>query len=112
MTMRISAKLTIMLGLLFISAFACSTKVAENSAPQATNQTTNREYPNEVVEAFLESCERSSGGKKQLCSCLFAKIHRKYSFEEFSVIEAKVKDGQTPDEFVEFVGKARAECAK
>jgi len=112
MTMCISAKRAMVLGFLFISAFACSSKVADNSTPQAANQNTNKEYPNEVVEAFLESCERSSGGKKQLCACLFAKIHRKYDFEEFSVIEAKVKDGRTPDDFVEFVGKARAECAK
>jgi len=66
----------------------------------------------EVVDAFLDSCERSSGGKKELCACLLAKIQRKYDFEEFSVIEAKVKAGRTPDDFVEFMGKARAECTK
>jgi len=112
MSTFISAKRTVLLGFLFISVCACSPKVAENSASQGTNQSTNKQYPNEVVDAFLDSCERSSGGKKELCACLLAKIQRKYDFEEFSVIEAKVKAGRTPDDFVEFMGKARAECTK
>ena len=106
------ASRNVILGFLFISVFACSPKVAENSTPQGTNQSTNKQYPNEVVDAFLDSCERSSGGKKELCACLLAKIQRKYDFEEFSIIEAKMKAGRTPDDFVEFMGKARAECTK
>jgi len=112
MSIFVSASRTVVLGFLFISVFACSPKVAENSSPQGTNQATNKEYPPEVVEAFLDSCERSSGGKRDLCVCLLDKIQRKYNFEEFSVIEAKMKAGRTPDDFVEFTGKARAECTK
>ena len=36
----------------------------------------------------------------------------KYTFEEFSAIEVKMQAGQTPEEFLGFIGKARAECSK
>ena len=35
-----------------------------------------------------------------------------FAFEEFSVIESKIIAGQTPEDFVEFSGKARAACTK
>src|SRR6185503_10194520 len=91
MSAFLSAKRTVLLGFLFISVCACSPKVAENSAPSATNQDTNKKYPNEVVDAFLDSCERSSGGKKELCACLLAKIQRKYDFKNSPLSRQKLK---------------------
>jgi hypothetical protein len=34
------------------------------------------------------------------------------SFEEFSSIEVRMLAGQTPPDFLDFIGKSRAECSK
>ena len=70
------------------------------------------EYPPEVIQNFMNSCKESSGGEEETCSCLFEKIQENYTFEEFSILEVKMQAGQTPPEFLEFIGKARAECSK
>jgi hypothetical protein len=111
-----------LLFLLFcIALTACSGTVANNSNTSGTvanNSNTNsdgrgakNEYPPEVVDAFLKSCE-GAGSRRELCSCILDKIQRKYTFEEFSVLETKMRAGRTPDDFLEFSGKARADCAK
>jgi hypothetical protein len=69
------------------------------------------EYPQNTVEAFLDSCEEA-GSEREFCSCVLDKVREKYTFAEFSVIESKLAAGQPPQEFVEFTGKARAECTK
>jgi hypothetical protein len=108
MSIFISARRALVLGLLFVSVFACSPKDTKLENAQETKKA----YPKEVVEAFLASCERSSGGKRDICGCLLEKIQGRYSFEEFSGIEEKMKAGETPDDFIEFTGKARTECVK
>jgi hypothetical protein len=70
------------------------------------------DYPSDVTQNFMNSCQETSGGDQKMCSCLLDKIQEKYSYEEFSAIEVKMQAGQTPQEFLDFVGKARAECSK
>ena len=75
------------------------------------NVSAKNEYPENVVDEFVKSCE-SAGSDRTFCTCVLDKVQGKYTFEEFSVIESKINAGQAPDEFVEFTGKARAECTK
>lgn len=75
------------------------------------NVSARNEYPEEVVEEFIRSCE-AAGSDRSFCRCVLDKVEGKYTFEEFSVIESKINAGQAPDEFVEFTGKSRAECTK
>ena len=70
------------------------------------------DYPADVTQNFMNSCQSTSDGDQKLCSCLLDKIQEKYTFEEFSAIEVKMQAGQTPSEFLDFVGKARAECSQ
>ena len=92
-----------MILLLCTGLFGCSGNGAEKK-PDAKN-----EYPPQVTEAFVESCEKA-GSKRDLCECLLEKIQQKYTFEEFSVLESKLAGGRAPDEFLEYMGKSRAEC--
>ncbi len=93
--------------------------VATNAGNQnvaATNENTptvtaRNEYPGDVVDEFLKSCE-AAGSERSFCRCVLDKVEGEYTFEEFSVIESKINAGEPPDEFVEFTGKARAECTK
>ena len=78
----------------------------KNEYPKEKN-----EYPQEVVDTFLQSCEARAGGKHDTCVCLLDKVQRKYTLEEFSVLEAKMQFDKVPDDFIEFLGKAKAECA-
>ena len=75
------------------------------------NVSAKNEYPEKVIDEFIKSCE-SAGSDRTFCGCVLDKVQGKYTFEEFSVIESKINAGQAPDEFVEFTGKARAECTK
>ena len=75
------------------------------------NISTKEEYPENVVQEFLKSCE-AAGSDSTFCRCVLDKVQAKYTLEEFSVIESKMNAGQTPEEFVEFSGKVRAECTK
>jgi hypothetical protein len=77
----------------------------------AQNSAATTAYPQAVVDEFLSSCE-SAGSARTFCRCVLDKVESKYSLEEFSVIESKITAGEPPDEFVEFTGKARAECVK
>ncbi len=68
------------------------------------------EYPAAVTQNFMNSCQESSGGDVNGCACLLDKIQEKYTIEEFNIIETKMSVDETPSDFLEFIGKARAEC--
>jgi len=83
---------------------------AANNNP-AANAASTAGYPKSTADAFLKSCEQA-GSDRTFCTCLFDKVQAKYTFEEFAAIEAELVDGDPPDEFIEFTGKAREECSK
>lgn len=93
------------------------TNNSASNAPAATSNTSASNsgaasgYPQSTVDAFLSSCQQA-GSDLNFCSCVLGKVQAKYTFEEFSVIESKLVAGDPPEEFVEFTGKARAECTK
>jgi hypothetical protein len=70
------------------------------------------DYPSDVTQNFMNACQKTSGVNQKMCSCLLDKIQEKYTYEEFSAIEVKMQSGQTPQEVLDFIGKARAECSK
>ena len=69
------------------------------------------DYPADITQNFMNSCQES-GSDQATCACLLEKIQEKYTFEEFSSIEVKMQAGHTPEDFLDFVGKARAQCKK
>ena len=97
---------------------ATNTNAVSGANPKSANAATSNTgsnpaekgpYPQEVADEFLKSCV-AAGGNAKFCGCMLAKVQEKYSLEEFSVIESKIEAGTTPDEFVEFSGRARAQC--
>lgn len=90
-----------------------NTTAANNAvkSDDSNNTAVSDKYPQPVAEEFLKACE-GAGSKREFCQCVFEKVQQKYTFEEFSVIESEITAGQPPKDFVEFSGKARAECAK
>ena len=72
----------------------------------------DHKYPASVAKNFIRECTRTSGGAEKMCTCMFDKIQAKYTLEEFSAIELKMKAGQAPPDFLDFAGKARVECSK
>jgi hypothetical protein len=103
---NVALKITIVFLLLALSG--CGGDIT-NNVNSGNSSNIKNEYPQEVADAFLQSCQ-GAGSKPERCSCVLDKIQRKYTFEEFSVLETKMRAGRTPDEFLEFSGKARAEC--
>ena len=79
------------------------------SPSQPNGAAANGAYPQDVTDEFMKGCTKSGSGD-QYCSCVFAKVQTKYSLEEFTEIEAKLKAGTPPEDFVEFSRKASAEC--
>lgn len=70
------------------------------------------EYPEEVKQTFLGSCNATSKGNTQFCSCMLGKIQEKYTYEEFAGIEAQMRLGTPNAEFNNFAGVAAAQCRK
>ena len=68
-------------------------------------------YPEDIKANFINSCVNSGSNQGQ-CYCMIEKFQIKYTLEEFSAIELKMKAGQTPTGFLEFASKARVECMK
>jgi len=90
---------------------SASNVAAANTNAETSNSSANSAYPQSTVDAFLSSCQQA-GSDLTFCSCVLGKVQAKYTFEEFSVIESRLVAGDPPEEFVEFTGKARAECTK
>ena len=114
--------LVLILGL-FFALMACAGNAGNtNSAPAANGGPSNATvaasssdsriaYPQSVATEFVRSCQ-AAGSEAKFCACVFDKVQNKYSFEEFSIIEAKIRAGTPPEEFVEFTGRARAQCTR
>lgn len=108
-----------------LTAYGCSERAGNtNVVPAPTTNSVNsiavsngnpappgarNAYPQQVVDEFLKSC-KSAGSDAKFCACLLDRIQEKYSFEEFTVIELKLTSGSPPEEFVEFTGRAKAQC--
>lgn len=122
----LSFTVAIAIGVLCMTSWGCSrpardtidvptpTTGSTNSIAADTNTPspgTKKAYPQEVEDEFLRSCQ-SAGSSPKFCGCVFDKIQGKYSLEEFSVIELKLSSGNPPDEFVEFTGRAKAQCMR
>jgi len=69
------------------------------------------DYPQASKDAFLSSCMSSSGGKQEACSCMLAKVQEHYTYGEMADLEQKMKSGQTPAEFTEFMKQTTQSCA-
>lgn len=118
-----SFKLAILIGMICLTAVGCARPTGNaNVVPPAASNSANARadvpaprvndtYPQEVVNEFVKSC-RTAGSSGKLCTCLIEKIQEKYSFEEFTVLELKLKSGAPPEEFIEFTGRAKAQCTR
>jgi hypothetical protein len=72
----------------------------------------SKTYPGEVKQNFINGCAPKVKGNTALCSCLFEKIESKYSFSEYVKIEAQMKAGQTPQDFLRFIDSVTLGCYK
>lgn len=53
------------------------------SAPAAKPSQAGGPYPTVVVDAFIGSCGRESGGRTEFCRCLIDGLQKKVSFNDF-----------------------------
>ena len=97
--MRSEGKLAILV--LCVSAIACSSLMVDKNT---------HDYPQASKDLFVSSCV-NSGGTQQACSCVLGKVEEKYTYGEMEDLETKIKAGQTPQEFTDFMKKAGQECA-
>ncbi len=69
-------------------------------------------YPEQVRLNFVKGCAARVKGNTGLCDCLFEKIEKQYNFTEYVRLEEKMKEGNTPREFLQFIDSATLECMK
>ncbi len=60
------------------AAFAQTAPAAPAKPAQAGSP-----YPTAVIDAFIGSCGRESGGRTEFCRCLIDGLQKKMSFNEF-----------------------------
>ena len=71
------------------------------------------EYPPEATQGFMNECEKVSGATTTKCACMLEQFQAKYNYEDFSVIDTKLKMNQpVGDDYIKFMNKAGALCNK
>ena len=89
--------LLLILAIISLSLTACETK---------------NDYPDDARGRFMNSCQKSTNNNQKLCSCVLEKIQYKYSFDEYSEMNEKVKAEEIPQEYLFFLGDAKGMCAR
>jgi hypothetical protein len=74
-----------------------------------TNVGVKNEYPKETKDTFLQACEKQTMGRHDFCDCLFDKVQRRYTFEQFQAAQQQDKFEES-QEFLKFADQARGEC--
>lgn len=97
--MRSGLKITMLF--LCISAVSCSSLMVDKNT---------HDYPQASKDAFMSSCVTNSGGQQAACSCMFAKVEERYTYGEMEALEQKIKSGQPPQEFTDFMTQAKNSC--
>jgi hypothetical protein len=67
---------TLLLLTLIFTIFACNTK---------------HDYPADVTQNFMNSCQMTSGGNQEICSCLLDKIQKNIHTRNFHQLRSKCK---------------------
>ena len=49
-------------------------------------------YPAGVEDAYMASCQQTSGGRVEICRCTFDKIEATVPYEEFEKAEAAIRN--------------------
>lgn len=102
--LSIAAALAIALGPL--AAFAQTTPAAPAKPAPAGSP-----YPTTVIDAFIGSCGRESGGRTEFCRCLIDGLQKKMSFTEFKRWETAGALGmQVPQSINEKVLDVSVQC--
>jgi len=70
---------------------------------------TTHDYPQASKDLFVSSCT-NSGGNQQQCTCMLGKVQEKYTYGEMEELEQKIKSGQPPQDFTDFMTQATAAC--
>jgi hypothetical protein len=88
-----------------IAACLCLTACASLLVDKNTH-----DYPQPSKDAFLASCMKNSGGKQDACNCMLAKVQERYTYGEMGDLEDKIKAGQPPQEFKDFMTGVAESC--
>lgn len=76
--------------------------------PLATAPAAKR-YPAANRKAFLDACARSS--PKGLCECMLQRLEGRYTFKQFSDLEAQMVKGHKDPAFMAYIQKVAKVCA-
>jgi hypothetical protein len=74
-------------------------KATTTTRRTATTATAAGDYTPAMKTNFVDSCEKTSGGKTVYCNCVWDEITTTITFERFQEIEAEIKDGAKADSF-------------
>jgi hypothetical protein len=66
-----------------LGPFAALAQTAPAPAAPAKPAQAGSPYPTTVIDAFISSCGRESGGRTEFCRCLIDGLQKKMSFNDF-----------------------------
>lgn len=82
-SLSLAAALAMTLGPFAAIAQTTSAPAPSASATAAKPAQAGNPYPTAVIDAFIASCGRESGGRTEFCRCLIDGLQKKMSFNEF-----------------------------
>ncbi len=88
---RVTAFLVMLLGTACTAPLPPSPTPVPTPVPTATVAPTR--YPADVVQNFMNACQRS-GGTQAICGCVLDHVQTRYTVQEFSRLEVQLASGQ------------------
>jgi len=100
--------LTKMTGLNNFANYLWAVAVLVMPASLVASETSKFAYPSEVTRTFLRGCQINPSNSKEFCQCSLQGLQEKYSFADFTKLDATVRETrQVPPEVQAIFGKCR-----
>lgn len=77
------------------------------AALAACSKPVDHPYPDEVVEAFMASCQAQRGTTVASCACSIEKLQRAFTLDEFRAFEQRLAKGEAPSEMFNVIAECR-----
>ena len=69
----------------------------------------NGDWPADITENFMTSCEDSSGGQTAYCECSLETLQENFTLDEFKEMDQNINDEKTQDVLAKIISSCQAD---
>ena len=103
----------VMTALLLTFALTGAAACGDDDGGSENSAKAGNEYPSQVRENFLKSCDAQPNASRSVCECTLDKVEKTVSYDDFKKADQAIRDdaGAKPKGYDQLV-KAAETCAK